>query len=178
MVSTRDIALAFLREIPLGSGLLPNDTLWWAQGKEGVELAMWQPPKVWLLALQLEPFKPPRRIKLPMPGLIFVCSPARPPKVYAAKRRPEKLGDKIYHAPLFNVFRDGRTCPGSHKYPENVAEIPQSFMVSFFTATADYQGRSKKYPKDLLKLWDEIEGKKKYPLNDLVPLGKIKNIMK
>lgn len=178
MVSTRDIALAFLHEIPLDSGLLPENALWWSQGKEGIELALWQPPKVWRLALQLEPFKPPRRMTLPMPGLIFVCSPARPPRVYAAKKRPKSLEDKIYHAPLFNIFNDGTTCPGTHKFPENVAEIPQSFMVSFFTATAQYKGRSKKYPKDLLPLWEEIEGQKKYPLGDLVQIGKVKDIMR
>lgn len=178
MVSTRDVALAFLREIPLDSGLLPDDALWWAQGKEGVKLAMWRPPKVWLLALQLEAFKPPRRMKLPMPGLIFVCSPASPPRVYAAKKRPKRLQDKIYHAPLFNIFTNGNSCPGTNKYPQKVAEIPESFMISFFTTAANHKGRSKKYPKDLLELWNEIEGKKKYPLDDLIPLGEVKDIMK
>jgi hypothetical protein len=178
VVSARDIALALLREIPLRSDLLPQDALWWGQGKQGVELALWRPPKVWLLALQLEPFKPPRRMKLPMPGLIFVCSSAKPPRVYAAKRRPEKPSDNIYHAPLFNVFRNGSTCPGTHKYPDNVKEIPESFMVSFFTATADYRRRSNKHPDDLLKLWDELEGKERYPLNDLVQIGELKDIMK
>jgi PRTRC genetic system protein B len=178
MVSTRDVALAFLHEIPLGSGLLPENALWWLQGKEGVELAMWRPPKVWLLALQLEAFKPPRRMKLPMPGLIFVCLPASPPRVYAAKKKPKRLQDKVYHAPLFNVFTDGHSCPGNNKYPQNVVEIPESFMISFFTTAANHAGRSKKYPKDLLQLWNEIEGKNKYPLDDLVPMGEVKDIIK
>lgn len=177
-VSARDVALAFLREFPLGSGLLPERALWWAQGKEGVEVALWQPPRVWPVALETEPFKPPRRMKLPMPGLIFICSPGRSPNVYAAKRRPASPEDVIYHAPLFNVFRDGRTCPGTHKYPEDLRELPESFFTSFFTPTADYRGRSKKYPDDLLRLWEELDGKGRYPLRDLVPLGKVKDIMK
>jgi len=178
MVSARDIALALLREVPLGSGILPAGALWWAQGKEGVEVALWRPPRVWPVALVREAFKPPTRMKLPMPGLIFICSPGRPPRVYAAKKRPTSPEDTIYHAPLFNIFDDGRTCAGTHKYPEDLEELPESFFTSFFTKDAQYRNRSKKYPDDLLKLWEELDGKKRYPLGDLVPLGKVKDIMK
>jgi hypothetical protein len=178
IVSARDVALAFLREVPLGSGLLPKDALWWRQGKEGIEVALWRPPKVWPIALQLKPFELPRRFRLPMPGLIFICSPGRAPKVYAAKRRPMSIEDTIYNAPLFNVFNDGRTCAGTHKYPSNIGEIPESFMVSFFTMEAQYQKRSNKYPNNLLKLWEELDGRKRYPLGDLVPFGNIEDLLK
>ncbi|GAH11518.1 unnamed protein product, partial [marine sediment metagenome] len=129
-------------------------------------------------ALQEEAFKPPRRLRLPMPGLIFICSPGRSPRVYAAKRRPSHPGDTIYHAPLFNLFRDGRSCPGTHKFPSQVEEIPENFFTSFFTTTADHAGRSKRYPSNLLRLWEELDGKKRYPLGDLVPLGKVEDLMK
>ncbi len=178
MVSAREVALALLREVPLRSGLLPEWVLWWGQGKQGVEIALWRPPRVWWVALEIELNKPPRRLKLSMPGLIFVCSPGRPPRVYAAKRRPKNSGETIYHAPLFNVFQDGRTCPVSHKYPESIEEIPESFFTSFFSPTADHRGRSKEHPDNLLKLWEELDGKGRYPLKDLVPAGKVADIMK
>jgi len=178
MVSARDVALALLREIPLRSGVLPESALWWGQGKEGVEVALWRPPKVWPVALMTEPFKPPKRFRLPMPGLVFVCAPGRPPKVYAAKKRPADARDGIYHAPLFNIFNDGRTCPGTHKFPSKIEEIPESFFTSFFTQEAQFSGRSKKYPRDLLRLWEELDGKQRYPLKDLVPFGKVEDIMK
>jgi len=178
VVSARDVALALLREVPLGSGLLPEGALWWGQGKNGVEIALWRPPRVWRVALVTEPLRPPRRFKLPMPGLIFVCSPGRPPRVYAARRKPAKPGDTVYHAPLFNLFQDGRTCPGTHKFPDDVAQIPESFFQSFFSREAQYGGRSKKYPDDLLRLWEELDGKRRYPLGDLVPLGKVEDIMR
>ena len=178
VISARDVALAFLREFPLMSGLLPESALWWSHGKQGEEVALWRPAKVWPVALQTEPFQPPRRMSLPMPGLIFICSPGRPPNVYAAKRRPTSIEDTIYHAPLFNIFSDGRTCPGTHQYPEDLVEVPESFFTSFFTPTADYRGRSQKYPDDLLGLWEELDGKKRYPLKDLVAIGKVKDIMK
>ena len=112
-----------------------------------------------------------------MPGLIFVCSSGRPPWVYAAKKRPVSPRDTIYHAPLFNIFQNGSTCPGTHKYPEQIEEIPNSFFTSFFSLDADYGGRSKKHPDSLLKLWEELDGKRRYPLKDLVRIGKVEDIM-
>lgn len=178
VVSARDLTLALLRTVPLDSGLLPDGALWWAQSREGVQVALWRSPRVWPVALMQEAFKPPRRFKLPMPGLIFVCTPGRTPRVYAAKRRPKSLADTIYHAPLFNVFSDGRTCQGTHKFPDELASIPESFFMSFFTCEAHPYNRSKKHPRDLLKLWVELDGKSRYPVKDLVSLGKVQDIMK
>lgn len=177
MVSARDITMALLSEVSLSSGILPKDALWWKQGKEGPEVALWRSPRVWAAALQLEAFKPPRRFKIPMPGLIFLCSPGKPPKVFAAKKRPKSANQVIYHAPLFNLFSDGRTCAGTHKFPVEIEEIPESFFTAFFTREANYGGRSKKYPQDLLKLWEELDGKTRYPLDDLMPAGKVEDIL-
>lgn len=178
MVSARDVAITMLRNISLKSGFLPEGALWWAQRRHGVEVALWRKPKVWKAALQLKPFEPPRRFELPMPGLIFVCSPGRPPAVYATKGKPEGPGSTVYHAPLFNVYDDGQTCPGTHKYPDKVEGIPESFFLAFFTLEADYGSRSKSHPDSLFTLWEEIDGKKKYPLDDLVPFGKVGDLIK
>ncbi|TRZ50573.1 MAG: hypothetical protein D4S01_06475 [Dehalococcoidia bacterium] len=178
VVSARDVTLALLSEVPLTSGLLPQDALWWGQGREGPVIALWRSPRVWATALQLEAFKPPRRFKLPMPGLIFLCPPGRAPRVYAAKKRPKSTNQVIYHAPLFNLFGDGTTCAGTHRFPVDVSEVPESFFTSFFTREAATTGRSKKYPDDLLKLWEELDGKPRYPLGDLVPIGRIEDIIK
>ena len=177
MIDARELTLALLREVPLTSGILPENTLWWQQGKEGPEVAIWQSPKLWRVAIETKAFQPPERLKIPMPGLIFVCQPGRAPKVYAAKSRPKSPESRIYHAPLFNIFEDGRTCPGTHKYPEDIAQIPNSFFTSFFTLTADFRGRSKRHPDSLIAMWRELNGKKRYPVSDLVPLGKVKDIM-
>ena len=177
MVSADDITLALLREVSLSSGILPPNTLWWKRGRNGQEIALWRPPRVWPVAIQLEAFKPPRRFKLPMPGLIFICSAGRPPRVFAAKKIPVSIKQTIYHAPLFNIFHDGVTCPGTHHFPTDISEIPESFFTSFFTREAISAGRSEKYPDDLLKLWEELDGKTKYPLKDLVPCGHVEDIL-
>ena len=83
-VSADAIANVFTQHLGSSSGLLPDEALWWNQGETGQVVALWRPPQVWSVALQREAFKPPARLRLPMPGLVFVCSPGRAPWVYAA----------------------------------------------------------------------------------------------
>ena len=168
-VSADEVANAFIQHMGVSSGLLPEKALWWGQGETGRTVGLWRPPQVWPVALQREAFQPPARLRLPMPGLVFVCSPARAPWVYAARERPNDPDDMLYKMPAFNVFRDGRVCPGSHKFPDRVEEIPESFFQSFFSLTGDTRERSKKHPDNLQALWEELDGKTEYPTEDLVP---------
>ena len=169
VVSADEIANSLTRHLGFSSGLLPQDALWWNQGETGQVVALWRPPQVWSVALQREAFKPPARLRLPMPGLVFVCSPARAPWVYAATSRPTDTEQQLFRAPAFNVFGDGRVCPGSHRFPEEVGLIPESFFQSHFSLTGDTRNRSKKHPDNLQALWEEIDGKNEYPMEDLVP---------
>ena len=168
-VSADEIASVFTRHLGFSSGLLPQEALWWNQGETGQVVALWRPPQVWPVALQREAFKPPARLRLPMPGLVFVCSPGRAPWAYAALDRPTGLEQHLFRIPAFNVFGDGRVCPGSHRFPEEVGLIPESFFRSFFSSTGDTRNRSKKHPDNLYALWEELDGKTDYPVEDLVP---------
>ncbi len=168
-VSADEIASALTQHLGFSSGLLPREALWWGQGETGRTVALWRPPQVWRVSLQREAFKPPARLRLPMPGLVFVCSPGRAPWVYAALERPNGPEQQLFRAPAFNVFRDGRVCPGSHRFPEEVGLIPESFFQSFFSLTGDSRDRSKKHPENLQALWEELDGKDEYPVEDLVP---------
>ena len=168
-VSADEIANALTQHLGFSSGLLPQEALWWSQGETGKTVALWRSPQVWAVALQREAFKAPARLRLPMPGLVFVCSPARAPWVYAALERPSDPEQRLYKMPAFNVFRDGRVCPGSHRFPEDVDLIPESFFQSFFSLTGDSRERSKKHPDNLQTLWEELDGKDEYPVEDLVP---------
>ena len=176
-VSADEIANVFIRHLGFSSGLLPENALWWNQGETGQVVALWRPPQVWPVALQREAFQPPARLRLPMPGLVFVCSPARAPWVYAALERPGNPEQHLYRMPAFNVFGDGRVCPGSHRFPEEVGRIPESFFQSFFSLTGDSQGRSKQHPDNLQALWEELDGKAEYPFEDLVPQCTVAHVM-
>ncbi len=168
-VSADEIAGVFTRHLRFASGLLPQEALWWCQGETGQVVALWRPPQIWPVALQREAFKPPARLRLPMPGLVFLCSPGRAPWVYASLSRPTDAGQQLFRTPAFNVFSDGRVCPGSHRFPEDVGLIPESFFQSFFSLTGDTRNRSNKHPENLQALWEELDGKEEYPTEDLVP---------
>ena len=177
IVSAMDVAHALASELSFGSGLLPPNTLWWQNTKEGPIFALYIEPKVRKVALQESAKDPPRRFTIPLPGLIFLCSPGKPPWVFAVKKRPTKETDIVYRAPLCNIYSNGRSCPGSHKYPTRVADIAESFFISFFSATADLQNRSQTFPRNIILLWEHLDKKKTFPKEDLVKHALVKDLM-
>jgi len=177
IVSAMDVAHALASDLSFGTGLLPPGTLWWKNTRGGPVFALYVEPKVRRVALQEEPGQPPRRFTIPLPGFIFLCCPGEPPWVYAVKKKPTKESDIVYGAPLCNLFADGRSCPGNHRYPERVADIVQSFFISFFTRTAHLRDRSQMFRSDVVLLWEFLDKKKTFPMNDLVKLGTVKDLM-
>ena len=176
-ISADSIATALMRHMGARSGLLPPDALWWKQSSEGTITALWREPRVWAAALQEKAFEKPARFQLPMPGLVFICAPGRPPWVFAARERPTSPEDQLYHTPTFNVFQDGRVCPGNHAFPERPEDIPESFFQSHFSMTGHTEGRSKKHRGELIQLWEEINGQDEYPLEDLVECATLEEVM-
>lgn len=179
MVSAIDLTRALANELPFASGILPENTLWWANDKSGPVVAIWVAAGVRRLALQAEYSKPAERYDVPLPGLIFLCRPGQAPSVFAATRRPAGPKDRVYKAPMANVYDDGRTCPGNHQYPADVAEIPDNFFKSFFSPGANLGGRSKKHPTNIINMWKELDKKKEkeYPLSDLYYHGTAADLM-
>ncbi len=188
LVSAVAVAHALASELSFGTGLLPENTLWWANTPQGPLVSVYVEPQVWKVALQVSLDKPARRLQLPQPGLIFLCAPSRPPWVYAVKKRPTKPTDAVYNAPLCNIFKGGRSCPGSHQYPNDVRETVSSFFLSFFSKAGDLRDRSVMFPDSVVKLWDFLDlgpdashagdKKRKFPLDDLVELCTVNDLMR
>jgi len=176
MVSADEISQVLARSIGVSTGFLPEGTLWWRQLPGGPEVALWRPPRVTRVALQEEMFAAPVRFTIPMPGLVFLCSPGRPPWLWAAKRKPRSPEDLLYHAPCFNIFRSGESCPGTHRYGQDMASIPDEFFTAFFSRTGDWRGRSYQHDQDLRKLWEELDGRKRYPNDDLISAGRVRDL--
>lgn len=177
VVSAADVSHALASELSFSSGLLPTNTLWWQNTRHGPIIALYEEPKVRTLALKELADSPPRRFKIPLPGLIFLCSPGTPPSVFAVRKRPTKETDTVFKAPLCNIYENGRSCPGNHKYPTRVADIVESFFVSFFTAAAELRNRSIAFPANVIHLWEHLDKKKRFPLNDMVKHGRIQDLM-
>lgn len=177
VVSAMDVAHALASELSFGSGLLPPGTIWWRNTRSGAVVALYVEPHVRQVALQTDIKKPPRRYKIPMPGLIFLCRTGIAPWVFAVKNKPKKETDIVYRAPLANIHANGRSCAGTHKYPARLEDMVQSFFTSFFSATADLHHRSEHFPENVIHLWEFLNGKTKFPLVDLVRHGTISDLM-
>lgn len=177
IVSAEDISRVLARQIGVSSGFLPPDTIWWRQLPDGPQVAIWRRPQITRVALQEEMFAAPTRLAIPMPGLLFLCSPGRPPWLWATKRRPSSPEDILYQAPCFNVFGSGESCPGTHRYGQDVGQIPNEFFTAFFSRTGDTLNRSRQHPNNLKALWLELDGKQRYPNGDLVQFGRIDQVM-
>ncbi len=173
LVSALDVAHALARELDLTTGILPPDTLWLAKTGTGTRLALWVPPQVRTVRLRERYDAPPRRLRLPFPGLVFLLLPdGQAPYVFAAPARPASPTDQLFHAPAFNVFDSGRVCAGTHRFPTDPAKVPASFFASYFSAALDTARRkSRRHPEDIGKLWAELHAAKAtvYPAADLVP---------
>lgn len=178
MVDAMDVAHALASDLSFGTGLLPPRTIWWQNTRGGPLFAIYEEPRMRVLTLDAGT-KTPLRFNVPLPGLIFLCSPGQPPWAFAVKKKPTKETDVVYRAPLANLFNNGRSCPGSHKYPQRVADMAESFFVSFFSPTADLKQRSKKFPENILHLWKHLDAKKvkKFPVDDLIIHGTIAELM-
>jgi hypothetical protein len=179
LVSTIDIAHALASELDLDTGLLPPETLWYVKTAAGPCVALWCPPRLWSVRLQETYGERPRRFRLPMPGLVFLCLPAaQAPYVFAAKARPKTGDDELYHCPTWNVFRNGRVCPGTHVFPRDPARVPEEFFKSQFSPTGDSHGRSRAHPDDLLSLWAGLHRQQNYPVDDLMPALRLRDALR
>jgi len=168
MVNPQDLVRAMSSHFRVSTGILPEDALWWGLGLEGPVTGLYRKPQVWKVAFQSEPFQPAERLELPMPGLVFACTPGQPPWVWATKQRPREMDDTLYHAPLFNVFRSGRTCPGTHRYGQDPGLMPEEFFTAFFSPTGDWEDRLAS-GRGLAEFWRGLSGKRKFPISDLMP---------
>jgi hypothetical protein len=170
LVSALDVAHALASELALTTGLLPADALWLVKRASGTWIALWEAPGVRTVRLRTALDAPPRRFRLPCSGLVFLCPPAgQAPSVFAAKGRPRRPEDELFHAPFYNVFASGRVCVGTHPFPRDSARIPHAFFESFFSAALDTaRGKSRRHPDDIGRLWDELDKAREFPADDLV----------
>lgn len=173
-VSAHDIADVITANTRTHTGILPEGVLWRTLHPAGPpRTAIWVPPHKRRLALSVAYAEPARRFHIPLPGLVFICSPETPPTILAAKERPQSPDSHLYHAPLFNLFKDGGSCQGTHKYQPDITTMPEDFFRSWFTLHGDDQVRSKKHPHRLTDLWTELDGADEFPLDDLVYWGTV-----
>jgi hypothetical protein len=178
LVDIAEVARGLSAGVSLASGILPGDdagpnTLFWARSSGSTRLGVWVGPRIWRLTLRSsDPGGKDRRLRLAFPGLVFICRPdASGAYVFAAAKRPRNPEDVLHQCPAPNVFASGRICPGDHAFVRDPLKLPAEFFLSKFRLTGDTRGgKSRKFPDDISRLWDELGNQDTFPCEDLVPV--------
>jgi PRTRC genetic system protein B len=131
-------------------------------------LAIFVPAEQWTLATEGQGV-----FDVPMPPLVWVgCG--RKYHVFAVKQWPgEREG--LFRAPFPNVYQNGVVCEGSVAFPVASARTIRAALGLFFESLFNEDlagGRSKKHQKNVLTLWEELDGRADFPMGDLVKSGK------
>jgi hypothetical protein len=190
-LSAQSVRSAFSRE-PVDSGWLAPGVCRWGYGQSGQWAVMFIPPAsytLWLPAIlkasdngnpgqtegqAQELAEGWSAIQIPLPALVFAAV-GQNYYLWAVKSREFNPELPAYHAPLPNVYPDGRVCWGSNQVgmvtAQNLKEAWKLFIASPFNAHLA-QGKSKRYSANIL---DQLRKPgaailKSYPVGDLLPL--------
>lgn len=172
-LSPESVRTAFSFSV-VDTGWLPPNTLRWGAGRLGPWVAMWIPPATYTLNLSpisrgrdVRPgaVNPPvgnesrfaLPVKLSLPGFVFAGA-ANVYSVWALKEPEFSHKAAAYHAPLPNVYLDGKICWGNNSIvPARADAMEQQwrlFIESPFNSDLD-SNKSKSRPDSILqKLWE------------------------
>jgi PRTRC genetic system protein B len=169
-ISVHDVVSA-CTNIGLSSGLLPSNTLFWKQQGDRPEIGIYVPARRWQMQVDSAGGEDARTYHIPMPPLVFVGR-GNAYQIYAVKRRPRDEHERLYHAPCPNVHHHGGICPGNTPFPGCSPQTIEA-ALSLFMENSRFNGdlgRGKccRYPDDVQQLWAMLEGRKRFPLAELV----------
>lgn len=176
-VSPEQVALALAAKVTFDTGLMSADTLY--VRTEGVKQTVIEYRRSQKTGLFLEGSDEPVRVPLPPLLLVRTTVENRTPTyaVYAVKRRPITLDEKLYHAPLPNVFSGASVCWGTVRQAEATGcDLSADWATLLGSRFGDHAtgGKSTRFPRDIRKLYIEMEraGTRVYPRGDLVETRK------
>lgn len=163
-ISPTDLA-AQLNQIPLATGLLPANTLFWRHSGGQVGIGIYVPPRRW------RPIANGRHYHIPLPGLVFFGL-GREYTVFAVKQKPTSAEAPLFHLPTPNVNTEGKICLGQAPFPEAHNTTIEAALKLFMEGSEFNHDNSRQrcvsYPDDTLQLWTVLEGEKQFPLRELV----------
>jgi len=167
-VSAEALATAF-SGVPVATGLLPRECLFYARDGNTERLAIFVPPEQWTLATA-----DGEVYDVPLPPLIW-SGCGRKYHIWAVKQRPGER-ERLFHAPFPNVYPDGRVCVGNVKFPacsaSTIHQALELFLQSEFNEDLA-SGKSESYEDNVLILWDEIHDTVDFPLDELVKTHRV-----
>lgn len=164
-VSIHDVVTA-CTSVEMSSGLLPPNTLFWKQQANLTMLGIYVSARRWTVQTDEQSYH------IPLPPFIFVGH-GTSYKIVAVKKRPQNERHQIYHAPCPNVYASGSICPGNTSFPVCLSKTIETALQLFLEGSAfnaDLSGnKCQSQANDVRQLWAKLDGKKRFPLKELLP---------
>jgi PRTRC genetic system protein B len=180
LIDPAQLALQLAATVRLETGILASNTIYISQ--EGVQKLVVEYRPRQKTALFLEGSEAP--VIVPLPELLLfrrTTDKGLPDyRVFAVKARPTNLTAKLFHAPLPNLYEDGRVCWGSvqHLQAQQLTgtHLTEDWKVLLGTRFGSHNvgRRSKSQPADIRKKYLAMEAAKTrvYPKSDLLPANR------
>jgi hypothetical protein len=171
-VSVDDLVAAFSR-VPLSSGLLPANCLFWGRENGQIRIAIYVPGRRW----QLQTAE--RIFHVPLPPLLFTGA-GEQYRVFAVKRRPHETPFELYNCPTPNVHPTGVVCQGSAPFPGCASDTIEPALNLFLEGSL-FNGdlaanKCRSFPDDVRELWQQLERERRFPRGELVPVNAVLNL--
>jgi hypothetical protein len=162
-VAVDDLVAAFSR-VPVSSGLLPPNCLFWGWENGQTRMGIYVPGRRWRLQTV------ERTFHIPLPPLVFLGAGVQY-RVYAVKRRPRAMPIELYHCPTPNVHPNGVICQGSAPFLACASDTIEQALTLFLEGSlfnSDLAaGKCRRFPDDVRKLWMQLDGAKRFPIGEL-----------
>lgn len=173
-VSVKDLVGA-CSKVHLRSGLLPSDVLFWRQRGDQSMLSIYVTAQRWRVQVALTDNAALTSYCIPMPPLLFIGY-GTAYHVFALKRRPRDEQEPLYIAPCPNVHSDGGICQGNTPFPVCTAGSIHLALRLFLEGSAFNghlsQGKSVSEGEDVRRLWAKLDGRRRFPVGELVAMGR------
>lgn len=155
--------------------MLPENVL--AIGKDS--MVWYAEPRIRRMYYRLD--KKLMKFTVPWPGLVFKIKNGELSVAAVRKKRKPKADDKLYFAPLMNIYNNHKVCTGMADCPEKCELDDRAGWESVIYDTSFSHTQhnhphtlSKKYGKDittrgLFNFWKKLKDKKQFPLDALHP---------
>lgn len=168
-VAVDDLVAAFSR-VPVSSGPLPANCLFWGRENGQIRIAIYVPGRRWRLQTA------ERNFHIPLPPLLFAGA-GEQYRVFAVKRRPQAMPFELYHCPTPNVHPTGVVCQGSAPFPGCASDTIERALNLFLEGSL-FNGdlavnKCRSFPDDVRWLWAQLEGVRRFPIGELVPVNTV-----
>lgn len=165
-VAVDDLVAAFSR-LPVSSGLLPPNCLFWGRENGETRIAIYVPGRRWRLQTAKRTFH------IPLPPLVFLGAGVQY-HIFAVRHRPRAMPFELYHCPTPNVHPNGVICQGSAPFPACASDTIEQ-ALSLFLETSLFNGdlatgKCRRFPDDVRKLWKRLVSVKRFPVGELAPV--------